>query len=68
MIDITKRVNTPEIYEDILYIKDLMQLAIPKRVIYNDYGFDFSHNCPNCNAKISMGNFCRECGQRLSWE
>lgn len=74
MIDITKRINTPAIYEDILYIKDLIQLATPRKVIYNNYGYNrYSYNCPNCNEEImpdlvERSSFCCKCGQRIYWE
>lgn len=75
MIDITKRINTPAIYEDILYIKDLIQLATPQKVKYSDTSYKKDgylyhrtiFQCPNCDTEFFSGNFCQEYGQRICW-
>ena len=58
--------------EDYKLIKELVERATPKKVIYHNEDVRY-FDCPSCKTAISYDNdvkdhkYCLDCGQALSW-
>lgn len=59
-----------KIEPDFFYeVADALEKQVPKKVAYFKLAVD-AYECPNCediSLKISAGQYCRYCGQKLDW-
>ena len=55
--------------EEVRMCIDALEKQIAKKVAYFKLGVD-AYECPNCediSFKISAGQYCKYCGQKLDW-
>ena len=55
--------------EEVQMCINALEKQVPKKVAYFKFGVD-AYECPNCediSLKISAGQYCRYCGQKIDW-